>query len=171
MAVTWAGVAWAASTAYVVSARVVNGGNVYVCATAGTSASSGGPTGTTSPITDGTVTWTYLGAAGGTVVDVDAKLADVTASAQNFFLTLACKLVADAYLWGDLQDNGQAFLAAHYGELWLRKGNGQVTSEAVGALSRGYAALTGPFDVDKTNGGLLYMGLVRTLPTTMGLVI
>lgn len=60
--------AWATSTAYVVDPsqgglnRVQNGGNHYQCSTGGTSASSGGgPTGTGTAITDGGVTWRYLG--------------------------------------------------------------------------------------------------------------
>jgi uncharacterized phage protein gp47/JayE len=39
-----------------------DGGRVYVCITSGTSAGSGGPTGTGTDITDGTVHWRYLGA-------------------------------------------------------------------------------------------------------------
>jgi len=53
---------WAASTAYVVDDLVSNDtGKVYVCITAGTSAGSGGPTGTTTDITDGTAHWAYYG--------------------------------------------------------------------------------------------------------------
>lgn len=55
--------AWAGSTAYVVGQQVANNGLVYRCATAGTTASSGGPTGTGSGISDGTATWNYLGPA------------------------------------------------------------------------------------------------------------
>lgn len=53
---------WAASTAYAVGAQVTNGANVYTCTTAGTSASSGGPTGTGSSITDGTCVWAFFSA-------------------------------------------------------------------------------------------------------------
>lgn len=61
--------AWAASTAYSAGDYRSNdsaGGEfgyarIYLCTTAGTSASSGGPTGTGSAITDGTVTWQYVG--------------------------------------------------------------------------------------------------------------
>lgn len=53
--------AWAISTAYVLNQQVHNGGNVYKCTTAGTSAGSGGPTGTGSGITDNTAVWAYLG--------------------------------------------------------------------------------------------------------------
>jgi hypothetical protein len=50
---------WAASTAYDLREYVTNGGNLYECTVAGTSAGSGGPTGTNTAITDGTVTWTW----------------------------------------------------------------------------------------------------------------
>lgn len=52
---------WQASTAYLLNQQVNNGGNVYKATTAGTSAGSGGPTGTGSGITDGSAVWTYLG--------------------------------------------------------------------------------------------------------------
>lgn len=52
--------AWAGSTAYSVGDIRNNGNNYYQATTAGTSAASGGPTGTGSSITDGTVTWKYL---------------------------------------------------------------------------------------------------------------
>ena len=55
---------WAASTAYVVGDRVTNdSGKIYECDTAGTSASSGGPTGTGSNITDNSARWDYVSGA------------------------------------------------------------------------------------------------------------
>jgi hypothetical protein len=52
---------WEGSRAYDSGDSVVwGGGNVYECAVAGTSAASGGPTGTGADITDGTVHWAYL---------------------------------------------------------------------------------------------------------------
>lgn len=54
--------AWAGSTSYSVGNRRSNGGNAYQCITSGTSAGSGGPTGTGSNITDGTVHWEWLSA-------------------------------------------------------------------------------------------------------------
>ena len=53
--------AWAASTAYTLNQRRTNGGLMYEVITAGTSASSGGPTGVSQDITDGTVHWKYVG--------------------------------------------------------------------------------------------------------------
>ena len=52
---------WAASTAYTVGEKVTNdSGKVYVCDTAGTSAGSGGPTGTSADITDNSARWDYV---------------------------------------------------------------------------------------------------------------
>ncbi|MCF8566907.1 hypothetical protein LLE49_19495 [Alicyclobacillus tolerans] len=54
-------VPWAPTTAYTLGQKVLNGGNTYQCVAAGTSAASGGPTGTTPGIVDGSVTWNYVG--------------------------------------------------------------------------------------------------------------
>lgn len=57
---------WQASTAYMVGDVVVNDtAKVYTADTAGTSASSGGPTGTSTNITDGTARWDYTSALAG----------------------------------------------------------------------------------------------------------
>lgn len=54
--------AWATSTAYVVGQMVTNDTTrAYVCVTAGTSAGSGGPTGTGTAIADNTAVWDYVG--------------------------------------------------------------------------------------------------------------
>lgn len=51
--------AWAAATSYSLNQFARNGTNVYKCTTAGTSAGSGGPSGTGSGITDNTAVWAY----------------------------------------------------------------------------------------------------------------
>ena len=51
---------WAGSKAYLLNQQASNGGNVYRCTTAGTSAAAGGPTGTGSGITDGGAVWNYI---------------------------------------------------------------------------------------------------------------
>lgn len=57
--------AWLATTTYTaLTSWVINSGNVYLCTTSGTSAGSGGPTTTSSNITDGTAHWTYIGRQG-----------------------------------------------------------------------------------------------------------
>jgi hypothetical protein len=56
-----AALVWLASTAFAVGDRVSNGANTYVATTAGTSAASGGPTGTGTGIADGSVVWAFEG--------------------------------------------------------------------------------------------------------------
>lgn len=53
--------AWQPSTAYTLRSFVINNANRYELVTAGTSASSGGPTGTGAAITDGTCVWCWRG--------------------------------------------------------------------------------------------------------------
>ena len=54
-------VPWTALHAYEIGDRVTNDtAKTYQCTVAGISAAATGPTGTTSEITDGTVTWTYV---------------------------------------------------------------------------------------------------------------
>jgi hypothetical protein len=54
--------AWTAATAYAIGDRVTNDSDkVYQATTGGTSAGSGGPTGTTTGIADNTVVWDYQG--------------------------------------------------------------------------------------------------------------
>lgn len=50
---------WEANTEYALRSFVTNGANLYELVTAGTSASSGGPTGTEAEITDGTCVWCW----------------------------------------------------------------------------------------------------------------
>lgn len=52
--------AWAINHAYSLGAIVNNGGNVYICVGAGTSAGSGGPTTTAQGIQDNTAVWNYV---------------------------------------------------------------------------------------------------------------
>ena len=56
------GADWQGNANYATANVVIrNGANLYVLATPGTSAASGGPTGTTTGITDGTCVWNYFG--------------------------------------------------------------------------------------------------------------
>lgn len=71
--------AWSGSINYTSGEVVLNGGNQYICTSAGVSASSGGPTGTSIAITDGTVTWRYVGSeAAHAKVNCSAELAGPT---------------------------------------------------------------------------------------------
>ncbi len=53
---------WTITTAYALKDLVVHSSKVYQCTVAGTSAGSGGPTGTGAVIADGTATWKYVAA-------------------------------------------------------------------------------------------------------------
>lgn len=80
---------WTATTAYTVGEHVTNDTGpvkIYKCITAGTSAGSGGPTGTGAAITDGTVTWTYVGAK-----------SNITATDNTTYLTVVADTVADVF--------------------------------------------------------------------------
>lgn len=75
--------AWAASEAYSLGDYVTNdSGKLYVCSSAGTSAGSGGPTGTSTGITDGGAEWDYVQAA----TDMAINNAEIAVS-QNFSVT------------------------------------------------------------------------------------
>ena len=62
---------WLANTAYTVGQKVKNNSNVYTCSHTGTSAGSGGPSGTSTSIADHTTKWDYVN----TVSSIEASLA------------------------------------------------------------------------------------------------
>ncbi len=172
MAISWNGASWLPSTPYLLNARAVNGGNVYIVTAPGTSASSGGPTGTGSAITDGTVTWAYLGAFTGAVTSVSLEdLSAISFPSQTVFLNLAETLVADVSVWGALLDDGRRYYAAHLGELARLQGIGPVTSQAVGPISQANASLMGDDVLLLTACGRQYAFLTRTLPTVFGICV
>lgn len=76
---------WVGSTAYALNDYRTNGANIYKCVTAGTSAASGGPTGTGTAITDGTAVWDWYCVAGANI-QLDAL--DIT-TGQNVTLNSA----------------------------------------------------------------------------------
>lgn len=81
--------AWANTTAYVIGDHVTNDTapvKIYICTTAGTSAGAGGPTGTGTGITDGTVVWSYVG-----------PKSAITATDNTTKVTVAADTVANKY--------------------------------------------------------------------------
>ena len=74
--------AWTHTTAYLVDARVKNAGNIYTCTTAGTSAGSGGPTGTGLTIADGSAVWAYERALGSDMIPRTVIHSVITVSCQ-----------------------------------------------------------------------------------------
>lgn len=105
-----AATAWAALTVYTAAQRRTNGGNIYEVVTGGTSAASGGPSGTGTAITDGTVTWKFLGVGTG-YVDVameSEETGPVVAAART--LTVIETPVAG---WSSVINNLDAELGAN----------------------------------------------------------
>jgi hypothetical protein len=89
--------AWQPSTAYSVQMVVVNGGYLYSCNTAGTSNSTGGPTGhdTSALQTDNTVKWQWLGV---NVVTTDPSISQ-PAWAQSTSYTLGNQILANGNIY------------------------------------------------------------------------
>lgn len=73
-----AGNNWLPNEPVVAGQLNVNGGNTYQCTTAGTTAASGGPTGTGTGITDGTAVWQYVFAGNPGVLLDNANVAQST---------------------------------------------------------------------------------------------
>jgi hypothetical protein len=80
---------WLPSTTVVVDQMCTNGGNLYICTTGGTTAASGGPTGTGTAITDNTAVWSYVqpGASTLTMNNV-AVTANLSTTIQSATLSL-----------------------------------------------------------------------------------
>ena len=81
--VHYGAIPWVAGTAYVVGDKVQNGANIYVCDTAGTSAGSGGPTGTGANISDNTTRWDYEATVSATTTAIKGYLTPSSASATE----------------------------------------------------------------------------------------
>ena len=79
---------WFASRAYALNDIVTNdSGKVFKVTTAGTSAGSGGPTGTGTGIADGSVTWAYVQAAADMALDASDFTAGQSFTVATFTLT------------------------------------------------------------------------------------
>lgn len=102
------GNAWQQSTLYAVGDFVTNdGGKYYLCTAGGTSASSGGPTGSgAAAITDGTVTWLYQ-STGTAAQPVTSVTAAVAGSVGALTLTLT---VTATDLWVGVEIDDPALL-------------------------------------------------------------
>ena len=74
---------WVANTAYEVGDKVQNGANIYVCDTDGTSAGSGGPTGTGANISDNTTRWDYEATVSAATASIKSYLTPSSATATE----------------------------------------------------------------------------------------
>lgn len=79
---------WQASRSYIVNEKASNGVNLYICTTAGTSAASGGPSGTGNGIVDGGAVWNFARAGTGDVTLDNTNIASgQTITVNSFTLT------------------------------------------------------------------------------------
>lgn len=83
----YATTAWAGTTLYALGQYVTNGGSYYLCIQPGTSASSGGPTGTSQSITDGTVIWQNIVPVAWTGETAVGNGSYITANSNLYFCT------------------------------------------------------------------------------------
>jgi hypothetical protein len=99
------------------------------------------------------------------VTAIAPELSTAAAATQTAILTMVDLMVDDA-AWGDLANQGRAYLAAHIGTVsgsGSGAGAGAVTSETIGPFSREYAD-TGADDgsLSTTKYGRFYKYLMRT---------
>lgn len=78
---------WAGGRAYALGEQAHNGGNLYRVTTPGTSAASGGPSGTGASIVDGGVTWTFVQAGTDMTIDNTSISAGQQVNVTSFTLT------------------------------------------------------------------------------------
>ena len=173
------GLVWAASTSYAVGAYVNNGGKSYIATTAGTSASSGGPSGTGTSITDGSVVWDYVGVPL-LPADVLALLAAIRAVSNvpigmstpnrgfNFW-----RIQPD--IWNSVltADNGPDFIDLH---LYETLNSAWMTASLVElyAATYGKPVMVGEYGIDQSLSGgsqterLSMLSTIFARPTTIG---
>ena len=106
--------AWAGGTAYAVGDLIRNGtapSNLYRVTTAGTSAATGGPTGTGTSITDNTVTWTFVDEVDAAVgAQPDGTLANFIGAVGNLTgSTVGTGLPANVTITADFGTGPQTF--------------------------------------------------------------
>lgn len=106
------------------------------------------------------------------VLDIAPELGmpPTTESMQAAIIGIVTREVTDEG-WGDDAITGRMYLAAHLATLSLRRGNGQITGEAVGALKRQYATLKSinP-SLALTSYGVEFERQTRLQPTVLGAV-
>lgn len=144
------GIAWSASTAYVVGDKVSNDTSpvkTYYCVTAGTSAGSGGPTGTGSNITDGSAHWAYTGMPAGTSVFMGTA---GTLTAATGITYQSGSVLASGWASTRIQGTGAGTINAYIESPW---GNGQAGQRQVLEFSLGSGAANELWEIYQFGNG------------------
>ncbi len=160
--------AWVALTLYALGDRVTNGGSLFVCIAAGTSAGAGGPAppaaGVPNDITDGTVHWMYLSASTALVTQPAEGQKDVgwivgqKPPAQYFNWWMF-----NVYLWlrwlADIANQAITWTATHIFQRGIVVTHSQAGQTAIQGTGNGGGA-GGAFVGGGTNGkGLTALGI------------
>jgi hypothetical protein len=156
--------AWAINTVYGVDARVINDGErIYKCTTRGTSAASGGPTGTGTGIADGTAVWAYEQAS----LNIDSTRFDLTEDGDaGFYGPLAARLTQAGganshYIEVDSSGNLTWRDVTRGADIWSSTTTGGVRSGRLQSFNRsnttisasGVLVLTAPMHYLTASGG------------------
>lgn len=142
---------WLALTAYTLGQRVTNNGLIYACVVAGTSAASGGPTGTTTAITDSTAKWSYQGPA------VSSPHAAITPSISSSATNPTAAGLTNAYR---MASAGKFSLNSY--QAVIAGGSGYAPGEVI-TLAGGTSSQAGQVEVvDVLAGGIIKSVKVRT---------
>jgi hypothetical protein len=174
---------WDTNLFIAVGTQVVNGNKVYICVTSGTTAGSGGgPTGTSTGISDGSVTWNYVKAAiTGNVIgpSIDDQNNGLQLGAPNLTSLFAFVMVWKGRVW---------YVESNSSRAWYTDVNaifGTVTSFDFGYEMRSGGNLLGlytwSFDggsgpdarlvgVGSSGDIVIYQGTDPTSASTFGLV-
>lgn len=113
--------AWVGSTYYAPFDYVSNTGVLYRCVTGGASASSGGPTGTGTAITEGTVTWEYIAVSIWTGSTSFAFDDHTSAGAVTYRCTGAGTTAKDAPTWTTTEITDNTAKWNDYRSLWYEQ--------------------------------------------------
>lgn len=139
---------WSASTVYAVGNMVRNSSKQYICTVGGTSASSGGPTGTGTGITDGSVTWdystqdrrVYICITAGTSENHDGA-GPLTTAADITDGTAHWEYCRDAVTYWEVDDNTHAMVTAATAQPNTDPGNTAYMDAILGAMQDASADL------------------------------
>jgi hypothetical protein len=111
------------------------------------------------------------------VVLIAPEQAAITNTAVQAALLAVVEAQIEPTVWTDFADGmddiARAWLAAHYGALWLRNGDvaGALTQQTLGPMSESYALPPGVYGaLATTKYGLEYQRLAQLLPVSLGFV-
>lgn len=111
------------------------------------------------------------------VVNIAPEQASITSTGVQNALLAVVEAQIEPSVWTEFADGmddiARAWLAAHYGALWLRNGDqaGALASQTLGPMSESYVLPPGVMGaLATTKYGIEYQRLVQLLPSSLGFV-